>query len=136
MHNINLHGNTGQAPGGSYHPNASAAQGQMHNVYLGAGGAAGGGGGGAQYGYAAPVGGMGNMAPPGVNPNMQGMGAGQGAGINFANLGFNPAAAQIGMQLGQSAVAAGQDYVQKNVSVSIYHLSSLSSHPLISRSLS
>jgi protein transport protein YIF1 len=43
---------------------------------------------------------------------------GQGApmtGSNFAAWGMNDATAQFGMQLGQSAVAAGQDYVQKNV---------------------
>lgn len=34
----------------------------------------------------------------------------------FAQWGVNPATAQFGMQLGQSAVAAGQEYVQKNVS--------------------
>lgn len=37
-------------------------------------------------------------------------------GIDFAQWGVNPATAQFGMQLGQSAVAAGQEYVQKNVS--------------------
>ena len=34
---------------------------------------------------------------------------------NFAAWGMSDATAQFGMQLGQSAVAAGQDYVQKNV---------------------
>lgn len=34
---------------------------------------------------------------------------------DFAAWGMNDATAQFGMQLGQSAVAAGQDYVQKNV---------------------
>jgi hypothetical protein len=34
---------------------------------------------------------------------------------NFAAWGMNDATAQFGMQLGQTAVAAGQDYVQKNV---------------------
>ncbi|TDL20243.1 protein transporter yif1 [Rickenella mellea] len=33
---------------------------------------------------------------------------------NFAQWGVNPATAQFGMQLGQSAVAAGQEYVQRN----------------------
>ncbi|KAG6328561.1 hypothetical protein ID866_10526, partial [Astraeus odoratus] len=33
---------------------------------------------------------------------------------DFAAWGMNDATAQFGMQLGQSAVAAGQDYVQKN----------------------
>jgi hypothetical protein len=41
--------------------------------------------------------------------------AGGGGGPNFAAWGMNDATAQFGMQLGQSAVAAGQDYVQKNV---------------------
>ncbi|EJD02954.1 protein transporter yif1 [Fomitiporia mediterranea MF3/22] len=35
-------------------------------------------------------------------------------GIDFTQWGVNPATAQLGMQLGQSAVAAGQEYVQKN----------------------
>ncbi|KAI5123934.1 hypothetical protein M0805_006349 [Coniferiporia weirii] len=35
-------------------------------------------------------------------------------GIDFAQWGVNPATAQFGMQLGQSAVAAGQEYMQKN----------------------
>lgn len=34
---------------------------------------------------------------------------------NFSTWGVDGATAQLGMQLGQSAVAAGQDYVQKNV---------------------
>jgi hypothetical protein len=34
---------------------------------------------------------------------------------NFATWGMSDATAQFGMQLGHSAVAAGQDYVQKNV---------------------
>jgi len=34
---------------------------------------------------------------------------------NFAAWGMNDATAQFGMQLGHTAVAAGQDYVQKNV---------------------
>ena len=38
-----------------------------------------------------------------------------GAPVDFAAWGMNDATAQFGMQLGQSAVAAGQDYVQKNV---------------------
>ncbi|KAF7984099.1 hypothetical protein HWV62_16704 [Athelia sp. TMB] len=37
-----------------------------------------------------------------------------GAPVDFAAWGMNDATAQFGMQLGQSAVAAGQDYVQKN----------------------
>lgn len=35
---------------------------------------------------------------------------------DFAAWGMNDTTAQFGMQLGQSAVAAGQEYVQKNVS--------------------
>ncbi|KAF8904972.1 protein transporter yif1 [Mucidula mucida] len=35
-------------------------------------------------------------------------------GVNFAAWGVNDATAQLGMQIGNSAVAAGQDYVQKN----------------------
>ena len=35
--------------------------------------------------------------------------------MDFSQWGVNPMTAQFGMQLGQSAVAAGQDYVQKNV---------------------
>lgn len=38
-----------------------------------------------------------------------------GEGIDFAQFGVNPTTAQFGMQLGQSAVAAGQEYMQKNV---------------------
>ena len=37
------------------------------------------------------------------------------APVDFSAWGLNDATAQFGMQLGQSAVAAGQDYVQKNV---------------------
>lgn len=37
---------------------------------------------------------------------------------DFAAWGMNDATAQFGMHLGQSAVAAGQDYVQKNVCLS------------------
>ncbi|KAI0916712.1 hypothetical protein AcW1_010237 [Taiwanofungus camphoratus] len=35
--------------------------------------------------------------------------------VDFSAWGINDATAQFGMQLGQSAVAAGQDYVQKNL---------------------
>ena len=35
----------------------------------------------------------------------------------FGMWGMNDATAQIGMQLGQSAVAAGQEYMQKNVGI-------------------
>lgn len=37
-------------------------------------------------------------------------------GIDLAQWGVNPATAQVGMQIGRSAVAAGQEYMQKNVS--------------------
>ena len=37
------------------------------------------------------------------------------AAPDFSAWGLNDATAQVGMQLGQNAVAAGQDYVQKNV---------------------
>ena len=44
----------------------------------------------------------------------------QASAPDFAAWGLDNATAQFGMQLGQNAVAAGQDYVQKNVrSVSI-----------------
>jgi hypothetical protein len=57
---------------------------------------------------------MGHMA--------QGAQMGGGGGPHFAAWGMNDATAQFGMQLGQSAVAAGQDYVQKNVrSPTYYH---------------
>lgn len=36
---------------------------------------------------------------------------------DFAAWGINDATAQLGMQLGHSAVAAGQEYMQKNVSL-------------------
>lgn len=45
--------------------------------------------------------------------------AGVGTGIpapDFAAWGINDATAQLGMQLGHSAVAAGQEYMQRNVS--------------------
>lgn len=50
---------------------------------------------------------------------------GQGFHPNFGAWGINDTTAQLGMQLGQSAVAAGQDYVQKNVrrsSISLLYL--------------
>jgi hypothetical protein len=37
--------------------------------------------------------------------------------MNFGWTGMNDATAQMGVQFGKSAVAAGQDYVEKNVSV-------------------
>lgn len=36
-------------------------------------------------------------------------------GIDLAQWGVNPVTAQLGMQFGQNAVAAGQEYMQKNV---------------------
>ena len=52
-----------------------------------------------------------------------GIGAGGGGGFNAFSagggqwpMGMNDATAQMGMQFGKSAVAAGQDYVEKNVS--------------------
>lgn len=57
--------------------------------------------------------------PPQQPPLQQPMGqmgqGGQMGGSSFGAWGMNDATAQFGMQLGQSAVAAGQDYVQKNV---------------------
>lgn len=44
---------------------------------------------------------------------------------DFAAWGMDGPTAQFGMQLGQSAVAAGQDYVQKNVSGILIMASSL-----------
>ena len=44
------------------------------------------------------------------------------APVDFAAWGLNDATAQFGMQLGQSAVAAGQDYMQKNVRPRCLHL--------------
>ena len=38
-----------------------------------------------------------------------------GAPVDFSAWGFDNATAALGMQLGQTAVAAGQEYVQKNV---------------------
>jgi len=38
-------------------------------------------------------------------------------GPDFAAWGLDGATAQLGMQLGHSAVAAGQDYVQRNVGI-------------------
>jgi len=45
--------------------------------------------------------------PPHMSPNA--------APVDFSAWGLNDATAQFGMQLGQSAVAAGQDYVQKHI---------------------
>jgi len=38
-------------------------------------------------------------------------------GADFSAWGLDGTTAQFGMQLGHSAVAAGQDYVQKNVRI-------------------
>lgn len=79
--------------------------------------------------YMAPHGGhaqyqpMGSMGSVGSPPRQQPLGVhGQvpshlppTAPVDFSAWGLNDATAQFGMQLGQSAVAAGQDYVQKNV---------------------
>lgn len=43
------------------------------------------------------------------------MGYGQPAGFGWGGVPINDATAQMGMQFGKSAVAAGQDYVEKNV---------------------
>lgn len=39
------------------------------------------------------------------------------APVDFSAWGLNDATAQFGMQMGRNAVAAGQDYVQKNVRI-------------------
>lgn len=44
------------------------------------------------------------------------------APVDFSAWGLNDATAQFGMQLGQSAVAAGQDYVSKNVRLSFFRI--------------
>lgn len=52
-----------------------------------------------------------------------GGGPASGAGAyapDFSAWGLDGATAQLGMQLGHSAVAAGQDYVQKNVCISTF----------------
>jgi hypothetical protein len=49
-------------------------------------------------------------------PGVQGYG-----NMNFGWTGMNDATAQMGVQFGKSAVAAGQDYVEKNVSVAQQH---------------
>lgn len=45
------------------------------------------------------------------------------APVDFNAWGIDNATAQFGMQLGQSAVQAGQDYMQKNVRAFHYHAS-------------
>ncbi|KZT35215.1 YIF1-domain-containing protein [Sistotremastrum suecicum HHB10207 ss-3] len=60
---------------------------------------------------------------PGQGQPQQGgpgiMSPGQGFPMPMGAFGINDATAQFGMQLGQSAVAAGQEYVQKNFGSSI-----------------
>lgn len=57
-----------------------------------------------------------------MSPMGMGVGGGGGGFNAFAAgggqwpMGMNDATAQMGMQFGKSAVAAGQDYVEKNVS--------------------
>jgi len=58
---------------------------------------------------------------------------GQMGGPNFSAWGMNDATAQFGMQLGQSAVAAGQDYVQKNFG-GFFPLTTLKHHFNVSNS--
>ncbi len=53
--------------------------------------------------------------PPPHQPHPQMNPSGPGAPVDFSAWGLDNATAVFGMQLGQSAVAAGQDYVQKNV---------------------
>ena len=49
-------------------------------------------------------------------PGMQGAGQSHPLNSQFTGMwGVNDATAQLGIQLGQNAVAAGQEYVQKNV---------------------
>ena len=71
--------------------------------YMGQGGQGGGGQ------YPPPQQQPGPMPPRGQIPTVP------IAPADFAAWGINETTAQFGMQLGQSAVAAGQDYVQKNV---------------------
>ena len=49
-------------------------------------------------------------------PNAPGLGGYQNVGLNGWT-GMNDATAQMGVQFGKSAVAAGHDYVEKNVGV-------------------
>ena len=54
---------------------------------------------------------------PGQNPAGHGHAPGQADAFGFGAWGnMNDATAQMGVQFGKSAVAAGQDYVEKNVS--------------------
>ena len=62
---------------------------------------------------------MGQPYQPGMNMHpMQAQNPTQAMGADFTAWGLDGATAQLGMQLGHSAVAAGQDYVQRNVSES------------------
>ena len=71
--------------------------------------------------YGAPGAGFTPVSPPQQAASLRGgaqvppVPQGPMAPVDFAAWGLNDATAQFGMQLGQSAVAAGQDYVQKNV---------------------
>lgn len=67
-------------------------------------------------GYA-PPGGGGGVHTRGYSGQQQPMGYGQQQ-QNFGWSGVDPATAHMGMQFGKSAVAAGQDYVEKNVRMS------------------
>lgn len=59
---------------------------------------------------------QGHQYPVGVGGNMQHEAGYVGMPpADFKAWGFDGTTAQLGMQLGHSAVAAGQDYVQKNV---------------------
>lgn len=76
--------------------------------------------------------------PPGTSPRQQQPIHGQPpphmgptAPVDFSAWGLNDATAQFGMQLGQSAVAAGQDYVQRNVSTLTRSFHSYRTHPSI-----
>lgn len=80
-------------------------------------------------GYAQPLPNQGHpshMAPPygsapayhqplGVSPQPHPSAMGPNGPVDFSAWGLDNATAAFGMQLGQSAVAAGSDYVQKNV---------------------
>ncbi|KAF8181640.1 protein transporter yif1 [Pholiota molesta] len=61
-----------------------------------------------------PAGGMHHMPPSQHAPAQQHPPPQQMQGADYAAWGLDGATAQLGMQLGQSAVAAGQDYVQRN----------------------
>jgi hypothetical protein len=74
--------------------------------------------------------------------NMAGQGQGQGGDFGWQ---MNDATTQMGVQFGKSAVAAGQDYVEKNVSLSSVsievslpplHVPAFSSHVLAGFDLS